>query len=146
MKRLSLIVAVLVAGLVQVSAPAQERAAALAPLPRPNAVGNWTSGTYIYDGSGNIVRIGADEYRYDRTSRVVRGTANGTANRQEYQYDSFGNRLSARTCVNEVCTLSALALTNSTNHLNDGTGYGDAGNVESNSSGGYTHHYTFDAV
>ncbi|MEM7052410.1 MAG: RHS repeat-associated core domain-containing protein [Acidobacteriota bacterium] len=51
----------------------------------------FASGTYQYDGAGNIAAIGEDRYVYDAASRLVRGTA-GSANRWEaYTYDYKDN-------------------------------------------------------
>jgi RHS repeat-associated protein len=99
----------------------------------PAAASTWTTGTYVYDSSGNIVRMGVDQYVYDRNGRLAKGTANGPSHRQEYTYDSFGNRLSATTCVNEVCTPAPLSVTAATNHV-QGVTYGDAGNAENGHS------------
>jgi RHS repeat-associated protein len=53
----------------------------------------WSSGTYRYDGAGNIVRIGTDVYRYDAASRLVHATADTPRHRntQTFAYDAFGN-------------------------------------------------------
>ena len=72
-------------------------------LPRPasystsGAISNWSSGTYAYDGAGNVKRTGGSYYVYDLLSRVVDGhvfdgpTGAGTLRFQTYQYDDFGN-------------------------------------------------------
>lgn len=57
----------------------------------------WDSGSYQYDGSGNITRIGPDWYLYDRVNRVVEGTAMGAQKKKNYSYDVFGNILSVTT-------------------------------------------------
>lgn len=58
---------------------------------------NWTSGvSYRYDGSGNVRRIGNDEFVYDKVGRLVRATVNGRV--RTYQYDAFGNRVQ---CIHE---------------------------------------------
>jgi RHS repeat-associated protein len=111
-------------------------------LALPAAASTWTMGTYVYDSSGNVVRIGDDQYVYDRLGRLTKGTATGTSRGQEYTYDSFGNRLSAGTCVNGACTPAQIPVTATTNHV-QGAGYGDAGNLESSPSG---EHYVFDAT
>jgi YD repeat-containing protein len=48
-----------------------------------------------YDGSGNIKSMGVDSYLYDSLGRLTQATSNGTANRQDYTYDAFGNRTAA---------------------------------------------------
>jgi RHS repeat-associated protein len=60
----------------------------------------WESGTYEYDGAGNIRKIGADIYRYDGVGRLTFATA-GTAapvapsvipaNEETFEYDRYGN-------------------------------------------------------
>ena len=52
----------------------------------------WTSGTYSYDGTGNITRIGSDWFAYDKVGRVVEGTVlDSGGNKRKYTYDAFGN-------------------------------------------------------
>jgi len=48
-----------------------------------------------YDGSGNIKSMGVDSYLYDSLGRLTQASSNGTANRQDYSYDAFGNRTAA---------------------------------------------------
>lgn len=146
MKRIASIFAAAVA--IAVPAAAQTRPGP----PAPTAVGNWSSGLYIYDGSGNIKSIGADTYLYDTANRLVRGTADqqrsGTSNRQDYTYDSFGNRLSSTTvaaepCVSQPCD-EAYAVDPASNHikLQSGAEYDDAGNMTT--AVGAREHYTYD--
>ncbi len=57
----------------------------------------WTSGTYGYDGAGNVTAIGGSTFRYDPQSRLtlanVRTTPLGTdgGQQQRFVYDGFGN-------------------------------------------------------
>ncbi|MEK6371061.1 MAG: RHS repeat-associated core domain-containing protein [Acidobacteriota bacterium] len=64
-------------------------------------VSPWNSGTYAYDGAGNISGIGSDYYVYDPAGRLIRGSADkqrsGVDNYQSYTYDKFGNRLTVTT-------------------------------------------------
>ncbi len=53
------------------------------------AGGDWDSGTYLYDGIGNIRAIGADRFVYDAVSRLVDAKVSGR--RQKFAYDEFGN-------------------------------------------------------
>ncbi|MDQ3282902.1 MAG: hypothetical protein M3Q69_15985, partial [Acidobacteriota bacterium] len=60
----------------------------------------WSSGSYGYDGVGNIKSIGDDQYRYDRVGRLVSATAKtvgNTSNAQTFTHDEYGNRRSATT-------------------------------------------------
>lgn len=50
---------------------------------------NFDTGTYAYDGGGNIRQIGNDEYRYDSAGRLIRAVVNGQT--ETYRYDPFGN-------------------------------------------------------
>lgn len=56
---------------------------------RQATAATWSSGTYLYDGAGNISGMGTNEYSYDALSRVVRAKAGG--NEETYTYDPFGN-------------------------------------------------------
>jgi RHS repeat-associated protein len=61
----------------------------------------WTTGTYSYDGSGNVRSItrspaDVDEYTYDAFGRVTKGTVRG-GHAQEYMYDALGNLLTITT-------------------------------------------------
>ena len=56
----------------------------------------WTSGTYLYDGSGNIKSIDGREFTYDAFGRLTRGKVDGT-NVQTFTYDDFGNMLTVTT-------------------------------------------------
>ncbi len=49
----------------------------------------WTTGQFLYDGSGNIRQIGNDSYAYDSAGRLIRAVVNGVT--ETYKYDSFGN-------------------------------------------------------
>lgn len=66
-------------------------------LSTTGALANWSSGTYRYDGAGNITKIGNAWFRYDRVNRMVSGTVydglagGGNAKTQAYTYDTYGN-------------------------------------------------------
>jgi RHS repeat-associated protein len=62
------------------------------PVPLSN---DWNSGTYLYDGSGNIKAIDIDRYSYDATGRLTYGPgARHSGSGQTYAYDAFGNMTS----------------------------------------------------
>jgi RHS repeat-associated protein len=114
---------------------------------------SWCSGTYGYDGAGNIRSIGSDVYIYDTAGRLVSGTAGGIQNQQIYSYDALGNRTGASRIAGSIdclggCELSPPIDTN-TNHIS-GAQYDDAGNltVIQSVAGGttYTATYTFDTA
>jgi RHS repeat-associated protein len=68
-------------------------------LPRPlsiltsGATVNFASGTYSYDGAGNIMAIGGDQFGYDSRSRLTSAVLFGSGS-QNFAYDQFGNLLS----------------------------------------------------
>lgn len=59
------------------------------------AIPPWQSGTYQYDGSGNITAIGTDAYTYDTMNRLVTSTTAGHT--QNFDYDDQGNMKLATT-------------------------------------------------
>jgi RHS repeat-associated protein len=109
---------------------------------------SWTTGTIVYDGSGNIKTMGTDWFVYDKAGRLVKGTADqqrsGGTNRQEYGYDLFGNRLSRTTiggdCVGGCLGTATFTIEPSTNQITDhGASYDAAGNLVA--VDGSTYHY-----
>jgi len=112
-----------------------------APSPRrltlqPSGFGdNGQSGTYTYDGSGNITAIGADTYRYDTAQRLVSSVTRGV--QEDYSYDAFGNRKSATgavNCLGQTTCAQAVTVDSSTNRLTTINGaavtYDDAGSIK----------------
>lgn len=59
-------------------------------LPVAAQTTQWTTGTYFYDGAGNVRLIGTDQFTYDALSRVVTGNA-GPNRSQSATYDAWGN-------------------------------------------------------
>jgi RHS repeat-associated protein len=65
----------------------------------PTSVSRWTSGTYNYDGAGNVKAIGTHTFTYDKVSRLTAAnlylepTASTTLRTQTFGYDAFGNLL-----------------------------------------------------
>jgi RHS repeat-associated protein len=120
---------------------------------------SWCSGTYAYDGAGNIRAIGADTYVYDTAGRLVSGTADvnrtGILSRQGYSYDAFGNRTGASRVAGSVncqggCEISP-TIDPATNHIiSNGAQYDAAGNLTSitNTVNGtpFTSTYDYDAL
>src|SRR3954462_7377994 len=116
---------------------------------------SWCSGTYQYDGMGNIRAIGNDTYIYDTAGRLVSGTADvqrtGVMSRQDYGYDAFGNRTSASRALGSVDCLGGceqpLTIDPATNHItSNGAVYDEAGNLKSitNTVNGTTFTSTYD--
>ena len=113
---------------------------------------SFDTGTYTYDGVGNIMAIGSDSFNYDLLSRLTLATLAGYPT-QNYSYDLYGNLLTkgatsfcSGTCPNNRVTgLSAQydLRGNLTSFTNEGYGY-DGLNRTISSSTGYT--YLFDAA
>jgi len=113
----------------------------LVPITRDTS----SSGTYVYDGSGNIKSIGTDSFVYDPVGRLKVAIVQG--NQQTFTYDPFGNRTAtvsadgAAGCVGgcDVADTAVTPLNN--NHLSAAT-YDDAGNVLT----GFGAVYTYDGT
>ncbi len=85
-------------------------------LPRPSSIStsgataNFVSGSYSYDGAGNVMGIGADSFSYDLLSRLSSASLSG-AGSQSFSYDQYGNLLTkggttfcTGTCTNNQVT------------------------------------------
>jgi RHS repeat-associated protein len=96
---------------------------------------NWASGTYTYDGTGNIVKTGGDYYLYDSLNRLVKSTTEGTSTTagikvQDYTYDTYANLTSIKTTIG---TGTPVTVTPGINAATNRTGesYDEAGNQTS---------------
>jgi hypothetical protein len=69
-------------------------------LPRPSRIqasgsnpsaagGDFDSGLYQYDGAGNIVAIGSDNFAYDLRSRLTAASYEAATGAQSYSYDRY---------------------------------------------------------
>jgi RHS repeat-associated protein len=58
-------------------------------LARPGSVN--TIGPYVYDNSGNVVKVGNEKHLYDLTSRGWKSQMDDGVYGQEMRYDGFGN-------------------------------------------------------
>jgi RHS repeat-associated protein len=91
---------------------------------------NWSSGTYGYDGAGNIKAIGASWYAYDKVNRLVSATlydgpmGGGTQKQQSYTFDAFGNLTSIAGTTGRMTPTSG-----QTNRLTGVVAYDAAGNL-----------------
>jgi len=99
---------------------------------------NWSSGTYSFDGSNNIVKMGSDWFIYDPVSRIKTGKVLGGTLQQDYTYDAFGFITSITTTGGGTQNFTPVS---GTNHISGST-YDGAGNMTS--WGGYG--YTFDRL
>ncbi len=85
------------------------------------------TGTYAYDGSGNIWAMGADRFEYDPLGRLTRADVHDWL--QDFVYDAFGNLTFVQTTPPEsVPSPLDLAVVPATNRL-AGHGYDGSGNL-----------------
>jgi RHS repeat-associated protein len=105
----------------------------------PTSVSRWTSGTYTYDGAGNVKAIGTHTFTYDKVSRLtaanlyLKPTASTTLRTQTFGYDAFGNLLTfGGSSARNTPTAPA------TNHLTGAT-YDASGNVTTWNGNAYTY-------
>jgi RHS repeat-associated protein len=122
--------------------------------PLPSGFGdNGQSGTYTYDGAGNITAIGADTYRYDTAQRLVSSVTRGV--QEDYSYDAFGNRKSAAgavNCLGQTTCAQTVTIDSNTNHLTTINGaavtYDEAGNIKTipATSGNPSATYSYDGT
>lgn len=92
----------------------------------------WSSGSYTYDGAGNLKRAGDNTYVYDRVSRLTEGMSEW-GKKQTYAYDPYGNLTQMVTIVNGVATATrSMAVDATTNRIVSGGNvtatYDEAGN------------------
>ncbi len=59
---------------------------------------HFATGTYTYDASGNVWKIGTDRYRYDLANRLLKGTVRqyGAGSYEEVEYDFADNVVNQR--------------------------------------------------
>jgi len=123
--------------------------------PRTEMASPWTTGTYSYDGSGNITSIGPNSdaktnvYRYDTIGRLSTATIHtpstpssaAVAHSESYGYDRYGNRTGITTDGVPI----ALPADAATNRLvaSLGVTYDAVGNVKTDPSGS---NYSYDAA
>jgi RHS repeat-associated protein len=93
--------------------------------PVPKSSPPWMSGTYGYDGQGNITAIGSNAYSYDAFSRLVTSTTNGIP--ETYSYDRYGN-LKLKVTGAGSTALTVQSEVDDGNHLS-GHCYDTAGNL-----------------
>jgi len=117
-------------------------------LPRPHQISTnrgWSTDTFVYDGGGNVKRIGSQRYQYDLLNRLVMGevSVGGVDRVQSASYDAYGNMVSLTT--NGATTNTA---TNSaTNRLTAfGATYDAAGNLTRQVRNNIEYQYTFDPL
>jgi RHS repeat-associated protein len=133
-----------------VNEPATATASGRPPVAPNVGPWSWSSGTYQYDGSGNITAIGSQAFAYDTQGRLIaakltRPDVSGSIG-HTYTYDDVGNMI-ARTesGSNPIQMTTSVA----TNHLTGlSVTYDAAGNVTQLQPPGqaYIYQYTYDAL
>jgi RHS repeat-associated protein len=111
----------------------------------------WKLGDYLYDGSGNIRKIGTEFFAYDAGNRLAvsaeTGQGSAVTHEQTYTYDSFGNLTAITTAGNGQTTLG---VSTSTNRLSTVTAGGASVSPQYDGAGnmvGYgTATYAYDAL
>jgi len=124
--RLTLILPLFAASVLIAAEPPQAQPV-LTPVPQSGPY-SWTTGTYQYDGSGNITAMGSHTFIYDPLGRLAASHVATTEalSDQRYAYDSFGNMTKVTTNGLDADTPTDAL----TNHLNASiAAYDDAGNV-----------------
>ncbi len=98
----------------------------------------WNTGTYSYDGAGNVLKMGTAWFEYWKGSRVKTGTlfsgatGTGTQLQQRYTYDGQGNMTSVTTQVGTATgTLRNTPTSATTNRLTAGATYDASGSMTS---------------
>jgi RHS repeat-associated protein len=98
----------------------------------------WQTGTYQYDGAGNIWKMGTSWFEHDSLSRVKTGAVfpnplgTGTQQKQTYSFDNYGNITSIGTQIGAGATTTRSTPTAAgTNRLTGATSYDAAGSLTS---------------
>jgi RHS repeat-associated protein len=104
----------------------------------------WATGSYSYDGSGNVWKMvnGAttDTFVYDKVSRLLEGTLASASKKQCQSFDAFGNVTGQATVASgSGCTPSPWSVSSATNRMNSPVTYDAAGEQTSWSSGSYVY-------
>ncbi|HWW59767.1 MAG TPA: RHS repeat-associated core domain-containing protein [Thermoanaerobaculia bacterium] len=139
-----------------IGTPEQRSSSAKSTFSTPQtdtATNPWTSGDYVYDGSGNIKAIGTtirpndaglkDTFAYDAVGRLTSATtrrAEGTAN-ESSTYDAFGNQTSRTTQRFTGAPVTTNVPVIAASNRIQGAQYDAAGNLTS-----YSGNYMYDAV
>jgi RHS repeat-associated protein len=105
--------------------------------PCSNQQALWSSGTYSYDGAGNIKAIDQSSYTYDGVGRLK-----SAGNAETFSYDIYGNMTAH--------TGNSTAVDANTNHLSTGATYDAAGSLSTwddpADASTRTLHYEWDAA
>ena len=106
----------------------------------------WNTGTYMYDGWGDIHQIGNapdnDWYRYDEANRLVRASVqdpSGQRTQQDYTYDTFGNITQIKTWPPGQSSQTITIQVNANTNRLSSAGYDASGNMILWGSDSYTY-------
>ncbi len=112
-------------------------------LPRPSRIStteaaetppvlvNFDSGTYRYDGAGNIAAIGTDLFGHDLRSRLTSADYGAVQGRQLFAYDRYGNLLSTTHVIDDFLTTTEFCVTTcASNKLGSPYTYDTRGNLK----------------
>lgn len=121
-------------------------------MARPITIGSasggtslWSTGTYAYDGVGNIKAMNTDTFVYDKVSRLTAAslTVGGFAHTQAYAFDVLGNMTSVTTDGSPL----SFAIAGTSNRIgNSGWSYDNAGNATGWVGGANTYVATYDPL
>jgi len=104
----------------------------------------WYTGTYTYDGSGNVWKMtngsNIDTFTYDKVSRLREGKIISVAKKQCQSFDAFGNiKGQATVASSQTCTPSSWSVDSATNRMGSPVTYDAAGEQLSWNSGAYVY-------
>jgi RHS repeat-associated protein len=101
----------------------------------------WNTGTYTWDGAGNVKAMGSDVFTYDKVSRLWEGKIASVSKKQCLVFDAFGNvrRADVIASTGTCQTTPSISIDPATNRLNAPVTYDAAGNQTSWNSGAYVY-------
>ncbi len=88
----------------------------------------WQTGTYGYDGAGNIKAIGSDWYIYDLVNRLKVGTTMGATKQQCARFNAFGT-IDGLGTGTMTCSPSTISVDAATNRMSLPVTYDAAGSM-----------------
>jgi len=129
-------------------------------IPRPSSISttgatsNFQTGTYGYDGAGNVKAMGPDGFGYDSRSRLTSAALSGSGS-QTFTYDQAGNLLTkngtpgnatfcSTFCANNQISGATYARGNLTNYAGQTFSWDGLDRMASSSQSGLTFSYLYD--
>src|SRR6185312_5467932 len=111
--------------------PRPGRISTTGAIPSPSGQ-NFDTGTYAYDGVGNITAMGSDTFSYDSLARLTMASLSGLGS-QAFAYDRWGNMTQKGVQTYAIDPSNRLS----------GLGYDNRGNLISTSGGSEIYTYDF---